>query len=61
MIIDEEQFDQAWEATLSETGASTEKSVVILASLNEVDSVCATRIAKVCLREGGRASAKHPP
>jgi hypothetical protein len=47
MIIDEETFAQVWDATLDETGRSTEKSVVILASLNEVDSVCATRIAKV--------------
>ena len=47
MIIDEEDFEQAWDATQMEAGISSEKSVVILASLNEVDSVCATKIAMV--------------
>ena len=47
MIIDEQEFEQSWEATQLEAGTSSEKSVVILASLNEVDSVCATKIAMV--------------
>jgi hypothetical protein len=47
MIVDEEEFEQAWDATQQESGESSEKSVVILASLNEVDSVCATKIAMV--------------
>lgn len=47
MIIDEEDFDRVWEAAQSESSSSSEKSIVILASINEVDSVCATKIAMV--------------
>jgi hypothetical protein len=47
MIIDEEDFDHVWEAAQTESSSSSEKSIVILASINEVDSVCATKIAMV--------------
>jgi ABC-type transporter Mla MlaB component len=53
MIITSEQLPDVWQVVQAERAASSEKSVLVLHSISEVDSACATRLLMVGACSGG--------
>jgi hypothetical protein len=57
MIITSDQLPDVWQVVQSERASSSEKGVIVLHSISEVDSACATRLLMV--RGGGGGGAPH--
>lgn len=47
MLITSEQLPDLWKQITEEKASSAEKSLVVLHSISEVDSACATRLLMV--------------
>ena len=54
MIITSDQLPELWRQMVQERAASAERGLVVLHSMAEVDSACATRLLMV---SGGRCAA----